>query len=72
MSRIMMAVMLAAMPGVALAQGVATGQQNNQPSANQNQSQQQTDGNQQPGNVRVLPPSADAQAQPNPLPQLSR
>ncbi len=67
-----MAVLLAALPGVAMAQGVATGQQNNQPSANQNQSQQQTDSNQQPGNVRVLPPSADAQTQPNPLPQLSR
>ena len=65
----MLATMLAAAPAMAQ---TATGQQNNQPSANQNQSQQQTDSNQQPGNVRVLPPSADAQTQPNPLPQLSK
>ncbi len=55
----------------AMAQSVG-GQQNNQPSANQNQPQMQTDNNQQPPAAKTLPPSADAQAQPNPLPQLAR
>ena len=52
--------------------GQVAGQQNNQPSANQNQSQMQTDMSQQPPQVKVLPPTADAQKQPNPLPQLSK
>ena len=70
MVRVLIALMVLA--GPAMAQSAVTGQQNNQPSANQNQPQQQTDQNQEPGNVKVLPPSANAQAQPNPLPQLSK
>ena len=61
-------------PEVAMAQSGAgvSGQQNNQPSANQNQSQGQTDNNQQPPNAKVLPPTENSQNQPNPLPQLAK
>ena len=82
LGRVMVAMLLAAVPVAAMAQtsgppktaggGQVTGQQNNQASPSQNQSQMQTDTSQQPPGVKVLPPSADAQAQPNPLPQLSK
>ena len=52
--------------------GVVTGQQNNQPSINQNQTQQQTDMSQQPPEAHVLPPTNGSQAQPNPQPTFSR
>jgi hypothetical protein len=62
---------LVVMPGLVVAQTVG-GQQNNQPSANQNQSQMQTDNNQQPGEVKVLPPTQSSQTAPNPMPQMSK
>ncbi len=52
--------------------GVVAGQQNNQPSMNQNQTQQQTDMSQQPPEAHVLPPTAGSQSQPNPQPTFSR
>ena len=52
--------------------GVVTGQQNNQPSINQNQTQQQTDMSQQPPEAHVLPPTNGSQSQPNPQPTFSR
>ena len=67
-----LATIMAFAPQVSMAQSVVTGQQNNQPSATQNQSQQQTDNAQQPPQAKVLPPTASAQTQPNPLPQLSK
>lgn len=82
LGRVIMAVLLASAPALAMAQisgppkaaggGQVTGQQNNQASPSQNQSQMQTDNSQQPPGVKVLPPSASAQSQPNPLPQLSK
>ncbi len=72
MVRIVVVAALLAMPLVANAQSVVTGQQNNQPSATQNQSQQQTDNSQQPPQAHTLPPTANAQTQPNPLPQLAK
>ncbi len=72
--KLIVAMALLVLPVAAMAQagGTVTGQQNSQPSANQNQPQAQTDNNQQPPNAKVLPPSAAAQSQPNPLPQLSK
>ena len=52
--------------------GVVTGQQNNHPSAAQNQTQQQTDMSEQPPEAQVLPPTARSQNQPNPQPTFSR
>ena len=52
--------------------GVVTGQQNNQPSINQNQTQQQTDMSQQPPEAHVVPPTNGSQSQPNPQPTFSR
>ena len=52
--------------------GVVTGQQNNQASPNQNQTQQQTDMSQQPPEAHVLPPTQRSQNQPNPQPTFSR
>ncbi len=66
---------LKSMPGStqgAMGQGGAQGQQVGQPSANENQSQIQTNNSQQPGNVTVLPPTSDSQRMPNPMPELSR
>ncbi len=61
-------------PVAVLAQPSAgsSGQQQGQPSANQNEPQMQTDNNQQPANTKVLPPTNSSQSQPNPLPQLAR
>lgn len=84
MVRMMVLAALVALPAAAIAQGSATqapktagggqatGQQNNQPSATQNQSQMQTDNAQQPPQAHVLPPTAASQNQPNPLPQLAK
>ena len=58
-------------PVAAMAQSVVAGQQNNRPSMSLNQPQQQTDNSQQPPQAKTLPPTARAQKQPNPLPQLS-
>jgi hypothetical protein len=68
---VMAALMLA--PVAATAQsGVVAGQQNGRPSPNQNQPQMQTDNAQEPPQAHQLPPTASAQTQPNPLPQLSK
>ena len=66
---------LKSMPGStqgAMGQGGAQGQQVGQPSANENQSQMQTNNSQQPPGVTVLPPTSDSQKMPNPMPELSR
>ena len=66
---------LKSMPGNtqgAMGQGGAQGQQVGQPSANENQSQMQTNNSQQPPGVTVLPPTSDSQKMPNPMPELSR
>ena len=74
MGRVLVAAALVMGPAAAMAQsvGMTSGQQNSQPSANQNQSQAQTDNNQQPPNAKKLPASPAAQNQPNPLPQLAK
>ena len=75
MVRVLIVLMVVAGPAMAQSAGgqsAVTGQQNNQPSANQNQSQLQTNDSQTPTGTKVLPPSSDAQAQPNPLPELSK
>ena len=71
---VMLATPMGAMAQTASATGgrQATGQQQSQPSATQNQSQMQTDNSQQPPEAHVLPPSASAQSQPNPMPQLAK
>ena len=50
----------------------ASGQQMGQPIPNQNQPQRQTSASQQPPNVKTLPPTASAQNQPNPKPELAK
>ncbi len=74
LGRLVVAAALLASPIAAMAQGgsAVSGQQNGQPSANQNQSQGQTDNSQQPPNAKVLPPTDSSQNQPNPLPQLAK
>lgn len=65
--------LLAAGPVLAQPQHAGvSGQQLDQSIPNQNQSQMQTNDSQQPPQVKVLPPTANAQAKPNPLPELSK